>query len=476
MPDNELLLTIAEALKEYASKDLKTKAPASFHTATELHGVGSIWGRAPIERDVITAHMRPAPGLATAVPMFPSVIENPIFGSLTGYTSPTGDEPTNPCDAAPAGYVKGCNLSAAFGRVMRDTQTIEIDKVMLRANRGDFTDLRLRGSVLADEWKPANLDSDGILNIVTKSEMVIAAVNLQRKLHQLVWQGNPANNTAGGGYKEFPGLDLQIATGIKDWETGTLCPALDSDIKNFAYNLVGGAVLDIVEYLSMLMYNLEDRAERMGLAPTQFVVAMRPQLWFELSAVWPCRYLTNKCSNSGGTNVAVINDNVNTAMRDRMRANMTIDINGKAYKVVTDDGIFEHTNINNANVPAGTYASSIYVVPLSINGGFPVTYMEHVDYKAAAPDIALLNQMHEFWTDDGRYMWAIENNNFCYKLKVKTEPRIILRTPQLAGRIDAIRYAPLQHLRDFDPDLSYFADGGVSVVANETGYAVWNGR
>jgi hypothetical protein len=70
-------------------------------------------------------------------------------------------------------------------------------------------------------------------------------------------------------------------------------------------------------------------------------------------------------------------------------------------------------------------------------------------------------------------MWAIENNNFCYKLKVKTEPRIILRTPQLAGRIDAVRYSPLQHVREANPSSPYWVDGGVSLRPDVSGYHVW---
>jgi len=58
---------------------------------------------------------------------------------------------------------------------------------------------------------------------------------------------------------------------------------------------------------------------------------------------------------------------------------------------------------------------------------------------------------------------------------MKTEQRIILRTPQLAGRIDYIKYTPTQHLRSSMADSSYFMDGGVSYrPADRTSYAVWS--
>jgi hypothetical protein len=225
----------------------------------------------------------------------------------------------------------------------------------------------------------------------------------------------------------------------------------------------------------MLEFYLQNNARKMGLDPVQWVVVMRPELWFELSAVWPCAYLSNRC-NVGDSNAVVINDNVNVNMRDEMRNGRFIDINGNRYPVVIDDGIFEHDSTNNVNLEPGQYASSIYMVPLTITGGFPVTYLEHVNYRAAQSDIALLNGKERFWTDGGKYMWVVEQNRFCYLLSVKTEQRVVLRTPHLAGKIDAVAYSPLQHLRSFDPASPYHADGGVSMRANPFGSinAIWN--
>lgn len=454
---------------------LHTKTPAAFNTATELHGDGSLWGNVPIERDVISAHYRPR-GLAGMLPNFPTVTERPNFASLTGYTATTGSEATNPCDDNPAGFVKGCLLTAQFGRVARDTQTIEIDKVMLQKNRGDFTDLMLRGRVLNQNtpFVPSSLSDDQILNIVTKSEMVIAGVNMERKLSTMLWQGVTSANTSGGGYKEFPGLDVQITTSPVDSETNTACPALASYITNFNLNAIDGTSRDIVNEISMMEYFLNDNAQGMGLDPVSWVFVMRPQMWFELSAVWPCRYLTNRCANSGGTNIAVINDNVNVQMRDAMRNGKYIDVNGTRYPVVLDTGIFEYNNINTAGLNAGSYASDIYMLPLTITGNFPVLYMEHVDYRAAGRDIAFLRGNERFWSDDGRFMWVMEDQKWCYKLSVKTEPRIILRTPQLAGRIQRVAYTPVTHLREADPTSSYWLDGGVSMRSDQAFFASWH--
>jgi hypothetical protein len=208
---------------------------------------------------------------------------------------------------------------------------------------------------------------------------------------------------------------------------------------------------------------------------------MRPGLWHELSNCWPCRYNSFGCSTLDTSNIDAvpqIDAAAMTQVRDAMRAGMYIDVEGVRYPVIVDTGIFEHNSTNNANLDPGEYASSIYAIPLTIQGGFPVTYMEYTDFRQAQADVNLLRGSQSFfWTDQGFYSWATEYVKWCYKLALKVEPRIVLRAPMLAGRVDAIRYAPLQHGRDTDPSSSYFADGGVSLRGGlSTPYSVWTSR
>jgi hypothetical protein len=383
-----------------------------------------------------------------------------------------GAEPAQACLDAPTAYMKGCNLTARFGMLRRDTNTIEMDKVMLKKNRGDFTDLVLRGRVLGlTDLQPSGLNEGQILDIITAAEMVNVGVQTERYLNKKLWQGSFLVQN------EFPGLDVQIATGQKDADTGTLCPSLDSDVKDFAFDSISGNGRSIVEYLSMLEFYLNYNARTMGLDPVKWVIVMRPELWFELTAIWPCQYNTTKCSPAVSANSTVfIDGRENVSERDAMRNGLYIDINGNRYQVVLDTGVYEYTNINNANVPAGSYASNIYFVPLTIQGGFPVTYREYVDYRQAAPDVNMLRGLEQFfWTDNGVYAWYVEQIKFCYKLGLKTEQRVVLRTPQLAGRIDKVLYTPLQHLRDSDPASPYWANGGVSLGAGlASPNAVWS--
>jgi len=469
--DKELekqLVAILEKNSAILEKMSDEKAAAATSTGFELHGVGSIFGSHSIERDVMTAHIRPF-GLGARLPKIPTVFQQPFFSTLTGFTATTGAEAATPCADNPYGYLKGCDLTAMFGRVARDTNTIEINEVMLRRNRGDFTDLILHGSLLGETgFVPAGMDQSQILNLLTKAEMLTAVINLERVLCGHLWSGSPANNNVGGGYKEFPGLANQIATGQVDAHVNQACPALDSDVKDFGNNDICGTTPDIVEYVSMLEAYLYYNADRMGMLPWTAVLSMPPEMWYVLTECWPCAYNTLKCERILGGNAEVnVEGTAMINMRDAMRAGMFIDINGRRYPVVTD------TCIPVDAFGLGSYRSSIFFVPLTVAGGFPVTYIEHVDYRAAQPDANLLRGTQEFWTDDGRYYWAVEYQKWCYKLSVKTEQRVVLRTPHLAGRIDNIVYEPLQHFRSHDPDSPYFADGGVSLRPDETVYAVW---
>lgn len=477
--DNQLIETLArnqELLTQLvASNGDHSKTVGSVQSAAWLHGSLGMFAVPGLEREIISTHVR-SYGLVSKLPRYPSVYESPFFGALTGFSDDVGSEPATPCADAPTGYQKACNLTAQFGRVARDTETIEMDKVMLKLHRGDHTDLRLMGSVLGlGDLDPGGLNEQQIVDLVTMSQMVNVAVRMERVICGHTWTGSPANNNVGGGYKEFPGLDNQIATGQVDATTNTSCPSLDSDIKDFNYNDVCGTTLDIVEYMSALEYFIHSLATDTGLMPVQWVWVMRPQLWYELSACWPCKYNTNRCLSTPniGESVVRLDGRENISDRDNMRRSMTIDVNGRTYPVILDNCISEDSNQTTGNLAAGTFASDIYFVPLTITGGFPVTYLEYLDYRQAASDTALLRGREDFWTDRGIYSWAIENLNWCYKLKLKTEMRVVLRTPQLAGRIQNVMYSPLQHLREDEPTSPYFVDGGVSIRIADTKYAAW---
>lgn len=474
--DRQTVQFLANLADMYQAMKGQQQKTVGTPTTNLPYGTNGIFGACGSNQQVVNAHVVPQ-GLDPLLPVRPSVYVQELYPYFTGVREDGDDEPSTGCANCPGGVIKSCYQTATIGRICRETQTLEINDLFKRTNRGQFDDLVFMGQLLGDSNFNAVQDSTTILQTATEAQMGVVAVMHQRKLSQMLWQGNPANNV-GTGYMEFPGIDMLVNTGKVDAKTGTACPALDSDVKDFNYNDIDGIAVDIVHYISWIEHFCRHNADRMGLMPVEWVVVMRPELWQELSAVWPCRYLTHRCANDAGTNVTVINDDANVRMRDAMREGMFIWINGRRYQVVTDDGIYENDSTNNANLDAGEFASDIYFLPIRFMGNNPALYWEHMDYRAAAPDTAFLNGKQDFWwSDDGRFFWVIEQQSYCYLIRAKIEPRIVLRTPHIAGRLQNVKYAPLQHLRSPFPESDYHADGGqYSRSAWASWYSEWNAR
>lgn len=478
------------AVKE---KGLKVKTAGTNNTAQLLFGAGGLFTTQGLESDLITAYVRPT-GISELLSqmglIFPSILEQPVLGLITGIQDNNAAAVANPCDDAPSGYIKGCNLFFQFGRLQFDTATIEFDRIFTALNSGVNTDLRLRGRLLglSESDYPKGLSDEMAVNVVVGSEMVKVGMLMARGstnqmgLTRQYWQGDVTTGTAGGGYLPMAGLDSQITTGQIDATTSTACPAADSDVKDFNYqsisSLNGNNVPNILWYLSQLEYYLNFNADRMGLSPVEWCICMNPNMWNEFTQFWPIAYATNRGAEllvGTNNNTRLVVDAAEmTDQRDQMRETRRIAINGRMYHVVVDDGIHEQVNGDNVNIPAGSYASSIYFCPLTINGGFPVTYLEYKDYRVGMQQIQALMGKQTFWTDGGTFSWALDPIiKWCFKMSAKTERRIICRAPQLAGRIDNVTYSPLQHLRESFPSSPYELDGGVSTRAVTSLNAVW---
>ena len=449
----------------------KHTTPSGTPSTPYMHGPGGLFGVSGLERDVISTRISPE-GLASALPVRMSTRTNPLYAYITGFRDVTGDNPTTVCaDGQTAGPVKNCIQTAQFGRYTFMTRELEVNRVGQQTDRGEFFDLRLvndplvtaMGSVL-----PGIVGNDAVLAGREFAErMLEVGVAFQNKLVRQVYIGNPANNSAGGGYKECPGLDILVGTDKVDSLTGTDCPSLDSDVKNFNYGLVDAANLnpDIVEVVTYLARYLRRNAEGMGFGETRWVITMRNDLFYELTAVWPCSYLTYRCQFrvQDGTTVQNVNAADQIAMRDAMRGGRYLLIDGIQYPVIIDDGIEEEDEGDAAAINQGEYASDIYFLPLSVRGGYSTLFWETFDYANGTMQ-AIRDGRYEsdFWTDGGRYLWHKKPpTNWCVQLIAKIEPRLILLTPQLAGRITNVKYSPLQHVRDALPTDNYFVDGGV---------------
>jgi len=485
MKSQELINALATVLEKEMS--LKHTTPSGTPSTPYLHGPGGLFGVAGLERDLFHTRVM-GRGLAWRLPSIANNQTDPLFAYITGFQDESGDNPTTVCSDGPtAGSLKACLQTAQFGRYTYMTREMEVNRVGQVINRGEFNDLRLLNDPMVPELGRAifpNMSGDA--QLLAASEQLARFLEVGNafvmKLARQLYIGNPTNNSAGGGYAEFPGLDILVGTNKVDAITGTNCPSLNSDIKDYNYQKVDevGTSPSIITVLTTMYRYVKWIAQSTNLDPVQWVFSMRPDLFFEITDIWACQYYSYRCSTFDGPNIdptPMFDTGDAIAMRDAMRNGEYLMIDGIKIPVVIDSMIVEESEGDAAQIDTGCFASDIYLIPLTIRGGRQVTFFHYFDY-AAGPMTAIRdgNYSSYFWTDGGRYLWhAKPPVNWCVQHIAKTEPRLIFQTPQIAGRLTNVQYCPLQHVRDAHPDDDYFVDGGVSTgYPGPSHYSDWN--
>jgi len=472
---------LADLLAPYIGKvGFKHDASGTPITVGYSHGPGGNLTYPGVDMDVFQTVVGNI-GILGQLPTKSSLYTNPTYEVITGVLADSGSEKSGVCDNAPtAGLMKACMQTSVFGRYERATPELELNRLGQRNDRADPMDLRLIGSPIhqtgifaSGPGNPA-VPGDILQNEITRKFWELG-ISFHRILSRQLWIGTPANNAAGGGYKEMTGFDVLINTGHVDAENRTSCPSLDSDVKNFSYQRVDTAADALVDALSYLYRYVRNLAVRTGVTPVRWVFAMRPELFWEVTAIWPCSYMTYRCQVSGNEQVQV-NAADQVEMRDAMRAGSYLLINGEKIEVVQDDGIAEDTNTNNANVTSGCFASDIYLIPMSVVGGQSVTFLEYFNYgggNASLTDALTGNLI--LGKVEGAFLTWPRQTNQCVVWQSKIEPRLVLRTPWLAGRLQNVQYCPLQHTREPFPTDPYFVDGGRTSRPGPSYYSLWGG-
>lgn len=444
------------------------------NTTPYLHGPNGLWSVPGIERDIISTRVQPV-GIAGAIPARGSNVTDPLFPYLTGFLPGTGANPVGLCDEPPtAGPMKNCMQTAAFGRYAFKTRELELTTLARQQiNRSEFMDLRIlndpllapgfnNNGIITPRVGGASLDREALMRFVE------LGISFQNKLAKQIYTGNPANNTSGGGYREFPGLDLLIGTNKKDAITGQSCPSLNSLVLDYNYRRINDvtAGADIVRTITYMVRILRSNADKMGLMPATWSMAMRETCFYELTAIWPCSYMTYGCAMrlTDGTQQVVIDAGDQLAMRDAMRQGKYLLIDGQQFPVVFDDAIDEDTNTTSNKVTNGSFASDIYFICNTFLGGMAGIYWEYLDYSNGTMDAVTDGRLGSFyWSDGGQYFWHLKPPvNTCVQWQAYIEPRIVLPVPHLFGRLTNVQYTPLIHPRDPFPTDPYFTNGGVT--------------
>ena len=446
-----------------------------------IHGHGSMFGQVAvgIEPEVISTMMHWR-GLGDVLPTVASPFIEVFLPFITGVEPTSTTEQSTECGDCISGETEACIQQMPTARVCRETKEMTITRIVDRLNRGDI-DLTLLNQQLGgtSAWHPGTeMTQENIMQIATAWALLFELPPLfMQKLSPMVYTGDPANNN-GQAYREFRGLQQLVNTGFVDAFANVTCPGLDSDVKDFNYGDVQTQQTpSFYEMLEMAHFYVTHNATRQWLSPVEHVIAMRPELWQIFSQLIPVQKvqsaLMNWLANAPARMTVNFNGSEIVAERNRLREQMLLPINGKLLRVVTDDGIPELNNATDANLEAGEYASDVYIIPITYLGNRQGTKIQYKDYRSIGLEIAGTDGMIDGFyrsSPDGRFAWALVRNGACFKIQAYTEPRIILRVPQLAARLQNVKYVPLQHLRSPDSDSPYFHKGGVSTRAPASYY------
>lgn len=449
-----------------------TKAfPSSTPGPNNGHGPGGLFANPGLERGLFSAIVGPWSGLQYVLPVRSTITTDPVYGIITGVTAATGSNPTGVCDDPPtAGSVKLCETSVPLGRISLQTQVYDYSRGNRQVGRGEHFDFQVYGGPLARESDNAFAPTlNGMIGQAANDEVAKRvfelAVNWSTRYGPLLYTGNPvANNTAGGGYKEFWGLQKLINTGYQDAQTQTACPAADSIVRSFGNLNVSTNAAAIANGIIATYFELMNRAASTNMNPAQWVLTMPLSLFYALTEVWPIAYQTvgNPQIPNGSTQFIAAEGQIR--MRDDMRGDLStrtgqyLTIMGQRIPVILDDAAPE------TRVAGDIYQSSIFFVPLMAAGQY-VTYLEFFNYTQAGVQGAndLFNVGGQFRVSDGgRFLLHMKPaNNWCVQLMGLAEPRLVLRTPYLAARIDNVGYSHLPNVLTGDPSSpSYYKNGG----------------
>lgn len=461
---------LAEALLR--EQGVTTKAVGSTPTASYGHGPSGLFSTPGLNRPLFSAMILPRVGIQSMLPIRPTQDTNPLFGLVTGVTATSGDEPVGVCDDPPVvGLTKLCIHSFVFGRFSRMSKVYDVDRVGQITNRGEFMDLQLMNNPLNPAGNNPNVPTmQGFnANQIAQNEVSKAlfemGVGWNRDFAKKLYTGNPSNNTAGGGYKEFYGFESLVNTGYQDAETGQLCPAADSIVRTFNSAAISSNAASFIKEITNIWRNLKYISNRAGLDPVEWRIAMPFGLFYEVTEIWPITYLTYRALAvpSGSTNF--VNAGDVEAMRNEMRGDLFnyqgqfLLIDGQKVPVTIDDAIPETDNGD------GSFTSDVYFIPMTVLGGSPVTYLEYFNYDSpnGSLEIARLFAPGDsyYTTDNGRFLWHKKPpTNFCVQVLAKTEPRLVLLTPYIAARLTNVKYLPLYHERSPFTDSGYYVNGG----------------
>ncbi len=452
---------------------LTEKQPArqkdvSSTNAQYAHGPQGVFNTVGVDQTVYSTIVRPL-GIGALIPFVSSTQMTPLYEIITSQQANIGSEPANECGTpVRSGNLLAASLTAPFGRKLFGTDTIAANTLGQVVNSAEPVDLRVANQrALTSPFIPDPAKNPDFLNSELGMQYYRLGISAERFHERQAFTGNGATMIGSGrdyGYREYNGLDILINTGKIDAITGTLIPAADSLIVNWNNALISGTTtlnglsVDLVHTMASMENFISAKADRMGLFPLDLRIVMRPEVFFELTNIWPCSYLTNGCNVSINGTTAFVSASEGIDMRDDMRTNRFLWINGKRIPVIVSDG-------PNMSAAGGGSQSNIYFIPFSANGAYSL-YFNYFDYGNGQVDQATAGLLGTQFTasNGGMYLWTFQRDGYCAYLEAKSEMRLVLRVPWLAARItNVVINTPIPTVDGFSGSLYPAPAGGSNI-------------
>lgn len=450
--------------------------PASYQPF--IHGTGGLLAAGGQDPALFSPMVQPLGGMSERLPVIDDTVvgdqyvgqDIPTMTFINGVTSGNSDDWDNQiengCDDPPlAGILKACTITAPFGKFAQRIQ-MTFDREGRLTNMGETRDFRVvnPNNAPADPFVSDRLRA-GLQFSELSSRLFTAGVSVRRLIAPLMWTGNPTNSmNLTGGARQFKGFELLVNTDYIDLYTGAACGAVNSLILSFGDTNITSADANgvyIYQHMQNVKRYMQALADESGVSPVKWVWTMRPDLFWRLTDIWQVQQYYYAIAMMDTINTTAQGGQVHldatvygTAAQE-MRNSKMLPVDGEMMEVVLDNSIPE-------GAAGSLYTSDIYLIPMSVMGGYPVTYWNFANFDNVRSR-AYIEQMARGFievTDGGRVWWARNFRNGCSELNCYTEPRIMMHTPYLAARIQDVAYNPGIHSRDWNPTDANWYDGG----------------
>ncbi len=404
---------------------------------------------------------------ASAIPMFPTVIQQELIDIATGVTIGSGTNQTSACIVGPKpGALKAMRTTAAFGIIHESTKIFDVTQAGMRRNRADVDREMYNNALIQNNWLPdvPGIDGLGTLNSVLRAELLALGIDLERNVSQVHFTGvaGTEDNTYRGVARQWAGLDALIKTGYTDSVTGVAAPAADSTVVSFNAAADGGTDTFSRTLISALIdtyYSMIDYLSRIGVTPG-YALVMRPDMFRAIAQVWSCSYATTRCMSTAAGQ-PLTRDAVSIRNEyEQMLAGQYLPMEGTNVPVLLDDSIARDTLGN------GYFKADIYGVALTGNGR-PVLYGEFFDMNnPEAMEVVnfagMANDGSTTTINNGMYRVFKRVTGGCVEYDFYARPRLITDAPFMHFRLDDVAYRSAYNQRDAVPGQSYYSNGGRS--------------